>query len=130
MEIGIDHLKKIAKPLSYQARSVRNMVYPDPGTVNLKVKMNSLPHLTDGLKISYPMGSCIASRFQKSRKSLKPFRQRHSGYDFGDRFYNGLTSLRTAVVKGRGSSRDLIRKNPKGLIINPCYSIAGVLVSN
>ena len=24
VEIGIDHLKKIAEPLSYQARSVRN----------------------------------------------------------------------------------------------------------
>jgi hypothetical protein len=106
------------------------VVYPEPGTVNLKVKNELASSLDVGLKISYPWGSCIASRFQKCRKSLKAFRPRHPGVYFGDRFYNGLTSLRTAVVKERGSGRDYIRKNPKGLIINPCYSIAGVLVSN
>jgi Domain of unknown function (DUF6908) len=38
VEIRIDHIKKIAEPLSYQDRSIRKVVYPEPGTVNLKVK--------------------------------------------------------------------------------------------
>jgi hypothetical protein len=38
VEIRIDHFKKIAEPLSYQDRSVRKVVYREPGTVDLKEK--------------------------------------------------------------------------------------------
>lgn len=38
VEIRIDHTRKIAEPLSFQDRAVRKVVYPEAGTVNLKVK--------------------------------------------------------------------------------------------
>jgi hypothetical protein len=38
MDIQIDHARKIAEPIAYQDRSVRKVVYPEPGIVNLKVK--------------------------------------------------------------------------------------------
>jgi uncharacterized protein YqiB (DUF1249 family) len=46
VEIRIDHKNKIAEPLSYQDRSVRKIVYPKPGMVNLKVK-NELASFLD-----------------------------------------------------------------------------------
>ncbi len=38
VEIRVDHKKKVAEPTSFQDRSVRKMVYPKPGTVNLQIK--------------------------------------------------------------------------------------------
>jgi hypothetical protein len=38
MEIKIDHTRKIAEPITYQDRSERKVVYPEPGKVNLSVK--------------------------------------------------------------------------------------------
>jgi hypothetical protein len=38
VEIRIDHMRKIAEPILYQDRSVQKEVYPEPGTVNRKVK--------------------------------------------------------------------------------------------
>jgi len=38
VEIKIDHAGKVAEPISFQDRSVRKVVYPEPGKVNLKTK--------------------------------------------------------------------------------------------
>jgi uncharacterized protein YqiB (DUF1249 family) len=38
MEIKIDHADKMAEPISFQDRSVRKVVYPETGMVNLKIK--------------------------------------------------------------------------------------------
>lgn len=46
MEIRIDHTRKIAEPITYQNRSERKVVYPEPGKVNLRVK-NELASLLD-----------------------------------------------------------------------------------
>ena len=46
MEIRIDHSGKTAEPVAYQDRSVRKVVYPEPGVVNLRVK-NELASLLD-----------------------------------------------------------------------------------
>jgi uncharacterized protein YqiB (DUF1249 family) len=46
MEIRIDHSGKTAEPVAYQDRSVRKVVYPKPGVVNLRVK-NELASFLD-----------------------------------------------------------------------------------
>lgn len=38
VEIKIDHAGKVAEPIAFQDRSVRKVVYPEPGKVNLKIK--------------------------------------------------------------------------------------------
>jgi hypothetical protein len=38
IEIRIDHERKSAEPLAYRDQSVRKVVYPAPGTLNLLVK--------------------------------------------------------------------------------------------
>ena len=107
------------------------MVYPEPGTVKLKVKHELTSSLDRWLEDLVSQGFMYRQQVPKKPEIAKSLFVRDiPGYILVTGFYNGLTSLRTAVVKGRGSGRDLIRKNPKGLIINPCYSIAGVLVSN
>jgi uncharacterized protein YqiB (DUF1249 family) len=46
MEIRIDHSRRTAEPVAYQDRSVRKVVYPEPGRVNLIVK-NELASLLE-----------------------------------------------------------------------------------
>lgn len=49
MEIRVDHLKKTAEPLTFQAGEDQRVVYPAPGKVNLKTRNDLSRFLDDWL---------------------------------------------------------------------------------
>ena len=73
VEIGIDHLKKIAEPVSYQARSVRKVVYQEPGTVKLKVKHELASSLERWLEELVSQGFMYRQEVPKKPEIAKSF---------------------------------------------------------